>query len=96
MAKPLASAARFMLLAGSLVSFSRAAVPALVGNVYISSASPTTNFNTGAAAQNLIVAPGDTALVQFDLSPYPTSSVVNGASPTTPSPTTTRPASAAA
>src|SRR5258708_5893036 len=79
MAKPWLTAARILLLAGSLVSLLQAADPAVVGDVYVSSGSPGTNFNTGVPAQKLVIATGNTALVQFDLSAYPTNSVVSAA-----------------
>ncbi|HYL72832.1 MAG TPA: DNRLRE domain-containing protein [Bryobacteraceae bacterium] len=79
MAKPMLITARALLLAASLVSLLHAADPALVGDVYVSSGSSGSNFNSGVAAQKLIIASGNTALVQFDLSSYPTSSVVSAA-----------------
>ena len=57
----------------------KAADAVVVGDTYISSASPATNFNTGAAAQKLLVAPGDAALIQFDLSQFSPSATVNQA-----------------
>src|SRR5467141_3867363 len=79
MAKPWLMSARVLLLAGSLVSLLHAADPALVGDVYVSSGSSGSNFNSGVAAQKLVIASGNTALVQFDLSSYPTNSVVSAA-----------------
>jgi hypothetical protein len=84
MAKPWLNAAmpitaRVLLLAVSLVSLLHAADPALVGDVYISSGSSGSNFNSGVAAQKLVISSGNTALVQFDLSSYPTNSVVSAA-----------------
>jgi hypothetical protein len=84
LAKPMLNTMRTLLLAGSLVSLLQAADPALVGDVYVSSASPATNFNIGLAAQKLIVVSGNTGLIQFDLSSYPTNSVVSGAYPILP------------
>src|SRR5258708_3282100 len=77
MAKPLVNMTRVLLLAGSLVSLLQAADPPLVGDVYVSSGSPGTNFNTGVPAQKLVIATGNTALVQFDLPAYPPNSLVN-------------------
>src|SRR5579872_3826210 len=79
MAKPMLTAARALVLAGSLVSLLHAADPALLGDVYISSGSAGSNFNTGAAAQKLLATSGETSLIQFDLTAYPAGSVVNAA-----------------
>jgi len=72
-------AAAVLLAASVLAPRLRAANAILVGDVTINSASPGTNFNTGTAAQTLNIAPGTAGLVQFDLSAYPTSTVVTAA-----------------
>lgn len=67
-----------VLLAGSLLAPRvRAANAVLTGDVTIESASGNSNFNAGAPAQTLNIAPGNAGLVQFDLSAYPPSTVVN-------------------
>ncbi len=69
-----------VLLAGSfLVPYASAAIPPVVGDVTISSAAPTTNFNTGTAAQTLNIAPGTAGILQFDLSAYSPGAVVTQA-----------------
>lgn len=69
-----------LLAAGSFLAPSAsAAIPPVVGDVTISSASPITNFNVGATAQTLNISPGNAGLLQFDLSAYPPSTVVTKA-----------------
>ena len=63
-----------LLAAGSLfLPALRAADAPLVGDAYISSAAPATNFG---AATSLVIAPGNAGLVQFDLSAVPGSSTI--------------------
>jgi len=63
-----------LLLAGSIFLPVLSAVDApVVGDTYVSSASPTSNFG---GATNLIIAPGNAGLVQFDLSMVPPSATV--------------------
>lgn len=53
--------------------------PALTGDVTISAAAPTTNYNSGTPAQTLNISAGNAGLAQFDLSAYSPSAVVNAA-----------------
>jgi hypothetical protein len=63
-----------LLAAGSLFLPSlRAADVPPVGDAYLSSAAPTSNFG---AATSLIIAPGNAGLVQFDLTAVPASSTI--------------------
>jgi hypothetical protein len=63
-----------LLAAGSLFlpALSAADAP-LVGDAYVSSASPATNFG---AATSLVIAPGNAGLVQFDLTGIPASATI--------------------
>ena len=63
-----------LLAAGSLFLPALCAADApLVGDAYVSSASPATNFG---AATSLIIAPGNAGLVQFDLTGIPASATI--------------------
>lgn len=63
--------ATILLTAGSFIASGlMAQTLPTVGDVTISSASPTTNFNTGTAAQTLSIAAGNAGLAQFDLSGF--------------------------
>jgi len=67
-----------LLAAGSFIAPGLVAQNApTVSDVTISSASPTTNFNTGTGAQTLNIAPGNAGLVQFDLSEFSPSATVS-------------------
>ncbi len=63
-----------LLAAGSLFlpALSAADAP-LIGDAYVSSAAPATNFG---AATSLIIAPGNAGLVQFDLTGIPASATI--------------------
>ena len=78
--KPIMKKARFtrsmqrLLLAGSIFLPVLSAVDApVVGDAYVASASPGTNFGS---ATSLIIAPGNAGLVQFDLSAVPAGATV--------------------
>ena len=66
-----------LLIAGSLWLPALWAVDApLIGDTYISSASPASNFGTAAS---IVIAPGNAGLVQFDVSAIPINSTITKA-----------------
>ncbi len=74
----LAGLAWVLLVTGSLLTPNLLASNAfLVGDVTINPSASTTNYNTGANALNLNIAPGTAGLVRLDLSAYPTNTVVS-------------------
>jgi len=78
--KSLIGSAGVLLVANSLVAsglFAQNA--ALTGDVTISATAPSTNYNSGTHALTLNIATGNAGLVQFDLSAYSPSAVVNAA-----------------
>src|SRR5271166_309536 len=65
-----------VVAASILLPSLRAADAPLLGDTYISPAAPASNYGT---ATNLIIAPGNAGLVQFDLSQIPGSATVASA-----------------